>query len=127
MSIHTLHPGFRLEGFFTQTNIDFISQKVTNILGREYNARVIIPDASIMMEMQRQHEARLESIAKMNHRVVTELVRSFRNYQEEIKQKNYWSRNIWNAYNYNPSLGIKPYETPKLNTRTHGMRFAMTF
>lgn len=127
MSIHTLDPGFRLPGFFDQRNIDFISHRVTEILSMEYNARVIIPDASIKMEMQNQHEDRIGTISKMNQRVIMELVRSFRNYQEEIKKKDNWSRNIWNAYNYDPSLGIKPYDKMKMNDRARGMRFAMTF
>ena len=127
MSIHTLDPGFRLPGFFDQTNINFISQKITQILGKEYNAQVIIPDASIFIEMQHQHEDRIDTLAKLNQRVIMELVRSFRNYQEEIKQKSGWSQNIWNAYNYDPSLGIKPYETPKMRDNVRGMRFAMTF
>lgn len=127
MSIHTIYPGFRLPGFFTRENIHFISAKVTEILGTEFNARVIIPDSAIMREMQIQHEDRLQSIAKMNQRVIMELVRSFRNYQAEIRRASMWAQNMWGAYNYSPELGIKPYETPKLNKNARGMRFAMTY
>ena len=127
MSIHTLDPGFRVPGFFTEENIQFISYKVTKILSLEFNAKVIVPTSSIMREMQYIHEDRVQTIPKMNQRVIMELVRSFRNYQDEIKKANYWSQNIWNAYNYSPALGIKPYETPKLDKNVRGLRFAMTF
>ena len=127
MSIHTLSPGVRLPGFFTRTNVEFISNKVTKILGKEYSQRIIIPNNYIVREMQFQHEDRLETIAKMNHRVVIELVKSFRNYQSEIEKSNYYSRNVWNSYNYDSALGIKPYETPKLNNNARGFRFHFIF
>lgn len=127
MSIHTLYPGFRLPDFFSQTNIDFISHKITEILSLEYKTKVVVPDDAILSEMQIQHEDRLETIAKMNMRVVMEMVRSFRNYQTEITKKSYWSQNFWNSYNYSPSLKIKQFDTPKLNSRARGLRFASTF
>ena len=127
MSIHTLDQSFLLPGFFTRENIEFISNKVTDILAKEYNGKVVIPSSSIMREMQTQYEDRVDTIAKMNQRVIMELVRSFRNYQSEITRASYWAQNVWNAHLYHPSLGIKQYETPKLNKNVRGMRFAFTF
>jgi len=127
MSIHTIYPGHRVPGFFTKLNIKFISDKVTEILGREYKQKIIVPDSSIMREMQYQHEFMVESVAKLNQRVIMSLLRSFRNYQDEINKANYFAGNVWNAYNYDNSLGIRQFSKPKLNDNARGFRFHFTF
>lgn len=115
MSIHTLQPGFRVPGFFTEDNVNTISQIVTQTIGRKYSEkRVVVPNEDIVKFMQIVHEDRVESVAKMNERVVIDLVRSFFSHIEQIEQANNWADNRWNAYMYDPSLNMKNFEEPKL-------------
>ena len=115
-SIHTLDPQFRTPGFFTQENVNTISQLVTATIAQSYSGKkVIVPNPHIIRFMQKIHEDRLESIPKMNQRVVMELVRSFLSHVDQQERANYWAAHRWDAYNRNPEqLGIRPHDTPKL-------------
>jgi hypothetical protein len=77
--------------------------------------------------MEEVYNERLEPLPKMNQRVVLHLVRSFLNHTDEMEKVNMFADNRWNAYNYSSNLGIKPYETPKLNDRHRGFRFHFTY
>lgn len=133
-SIHTLDPQFRTPGYFTQENINTISQLVTATIAQSYSGKkVIVPDAHIVRFMQKIHEERLESIPKMNQRVIAELVRSFLNHVSKQEQANNWAYHRWDAYNWDANLGIKPFETPKLRGNrvkrqdARGYRFHFTY
>ncbi len=133
-SIHTLDPQFRVPGFFTHENVKTISQLVTDTIAQSYTGRkVIVPNPHIVRFMQIVHEDRLESIPKMNQRVTMDLVRSFLNHVEEQERANNWAYHRWDAYNRDPKLGIKSFETPKLRGNrvqrrdARGFRFHFTY
>lgn len=133
-SIHTLQPSFRVPGFFTKENVSTISRLVTETIAKSYTARkVIVPDSHIVRFMQIVQEERPESVAKMNQRVVMDLVRSFLNHVEEQERANNWAYHRWDAYNWGANLGIRPYEKPKLRGKrvgkndARGFRFHFTY
>ena len=134
-SIHTLDPQFRVPGFFTKENIRTISKLVTQTIADTYTLRkVVIPDPHILIYMQIVHEAdRVESVSKLNERVVVGLVRSFLDHVLQQERANDWAIHRYDAYNHDPSLGIKPYETPKLRGNKvrrdadRGFRFHFTY
>ncbi len=132
-SIHVLD-AIRVPGFFTQENIGTISRLVTETILQSYTQRkVIVPDPHIVRFMQIIEEDRRESVPKMNQRVVMDLVRSFFNYVEQTERSNQWAYHRWDAFNFDPKLGIKSFETPKLRGNrvrrndARGYRFHFTY
>ena len=126
-SVFTVYPGYRDYTFFNGHNVALISNILTETLAKEFKQKVIITDESIMRTMQQIFEERYETIPEMNRRVLIELLRDFRNQMFATEKANYLLNNKWEAYNYDPVLGIKPYETPKLNQRYRPLKFAFTF
>lgn len=126
-SIFTISPGYRDYTFFNPQNVAFISNRLTETLAKEFKQKVIVTDESIMRTMQRVFEERYEAVPMMNERVFIELLRDFRDQMFETERSNYLLNYKWEAYNYDPILGIKPYETPKLNQRHRPLKFAFTF
>lgn len=115
MSIHTLDPQFRVPGFFTQENVNTISQLITETIAQSYSGKkVIVPNPHIVRFMQSIQEDRPESIPKMNERVVIAIVRTFLDFVAENERNNNWSYFRYDAYNRGANLGIKPYDKPKL-------------
>lgn len=128
MSIHTIDPQFRLPGFFTKENINTISELITMTIAQDYHGKkVVVPDEYIVRYMQKVHEEKIESIGKMNQRVIMDVVRTFVNHVEETERNNMWANNRWNAYNRDESLGIKPYDTIKLKGERVGKNDARSF
>lgn len=115
MSIHTLQPNWRIPGFFTEENVKFLSDKITEHLSKYYSGKkVVIPDPHIVRIMQHIQEQRPESIPRMNQRVLIDIVAEFMDFVQKNENANNWSYFRYDAYNRTPNLGIKPYETPKL-------------
>jgi len=134
MSIHTLDPQWRVPGFFTGENVKTISQLTTQTIAKTYRDRkVIIPDPHIVRFMQIVQEDRPESVPKMNQRVIMDLVRSFVNHVEEQERANNWAYHRYDAATFDPKLGIKNFETPKLKGKSaqkntsRGLRFHSTY
>jgi hypothetical protein len=88
-SIATLIPNYPL-GYFDNDNISFIQKKVTSVLKKEYVQNVIIDRASIVRIMQRVAEERMETIPKMNQRVIMYLTNDFRVHQETASKHLKW-------------------------------------
>jgi hypothetical protein len=81
------------EGFFTQENTDFLQKKIIEVLKRDYTKDIVIDKNSILRIMQRIIEGRLESIPRMNQRVVMEICSEFRQYQVDMNRKMQWESN----------------------------------
>jgi len=126
-SIFTVYPGYRDYTFFTPRNVAYISKILSETMAKQFKQKIVFTDSSIMREMQRVFEERYETIPQMNRRVMLGLLRNAKNQYMEAAKNNYLLENQWNAYNYDPILGIQPYFTPKLNTRQRGMRFTFTY
>lgn len=112
-----------IPGFITDENINLIICTCTNILATEYKQPVYFTRDGVIREMNMIYNEYPELIVDMNRRVVMSLCQQFRNQIAETERQNYFMDNFRNAYNYDPSLGIKPFETPKLNSRYRGLRF----
>ena len=78
--LHTVFPGYRTF-FFDNDNIVFIQQKITDIMSREYRQKINVDIASIVRVMERVYGERLETVPKMNQRVVMYICNEFRNHQ----------------------------------------------
>lgn len=91
--VQSVFPGFIPEGFLDQDNIDFIQKKITSVLDLEFKQHVLVDRASIIRIMQRVLEARLETIPKMNQRVIMTITNEFRNHQQEA-----WRNLKWEAH-----------------------------
>ena len=77
--------------FFDEDNIQFISKKITEILAKQYkNVRVIITRASIIRAMGRQVDRRLDTVPRMNQRVIMDIVGEYRRHQVEVNKHLRW-------------------------------------
>jgi len=93
MSISSLHTIADVPvplGYFDQDNIAFIANKITTVLSRQFKQRVTFDRASIVRLMQRVAEERLESIPRMNQRVVMYAVNEFSVHQLEADKHMRW-------------------------------------
>ena len=65
-------------GLFDEDNIGFIQSKISEVLAREYKQRILISRGDIIRIMGKTAEQFLESIPKMNQRVVMDICNDFR-------------------------------------------------
>lgn len=99
MSIANIARGGIVPGYFSEENIQFIINKCTEILRRNYT-KVGVPNQTIVMErsgvirrMQTIHEEMRETIPKMNQRVIMSLTNDYRNYQVQRNKHFSWEEN----------------------------------
>jgi len=70
-TIHTLVPNATVPlGYFDEDNIRFIQDKIRRVLRREFKQDILIDRASIVRLMERALLDRIETVPKMNQRVV---------------------------------------------------------
>lgn len=72
-------------GYFDSDNIAFIQNKITEILRQHFTANIIIDKNSILRTMQTVVEDRVESVPRMNQRVIMKLTREYKSYQNETR------------------------------------------
>lgn len=89
--IQTIFPTYIPQGYYDQDNVEFLQHKICDILKRTYKQSVIVDKASIVRVMQRVHEERLESIPKMNQRVIMYVTNSFNTHQLEATKHLRWA------------------------------------
>lgn len=82
--IHSIYPGFIPEGYFTPQNVKFIQDKIVHVLKQEFKQDIIIDEASIVRLMDRVLEQRIESIPRMNQRVIMYATADFRQHQVTV-------------------------------------------
>lgn len=109
MSIHTIFPGYRPDGFFDDDNIEFLRGKIAEILQRTYVQKINFDRASIIRYMQRVISERLETVAKMNQRVIMYAVNEYLNHQSDIHKKLKWEENYIESQRlYDPTVERGP-------------------
>ena len=86
----TVYPGFIPDGYFDEDNVNFIQNKIAEILSRVFKQRIVIDKGSIVRVMQRVLSERIESIPKMNERVLMYLNNSFMTHQAERDKHMKW-------------------------------------
>lgn len=89
-SIHTIFPSAIVPGYFSDENVDFIRNKISEILKREYVQSINIDIASVKRVMERVTTERRESVPKMNQRVIMYLCDEFRNHQKNVQKHLNW-------------------------------------
>lgn len=83
---HILHTQFNSapEGFFDEDNILFIQSKISEVLAKEFKQRILVSRGDIVQKMAIVAQTFLESIPKMNQRVIMDICSDFRRYQLEV-------------------------------------------
>ena len=89
----TIFPTYVPQGFFDNDNVLYIQNKIIELLLFEFSKKIIIDIPSIIRVMQRVLEERLETIPKMNQRVIMYIMNEFRNHQLEINKVMNWEEN----------------------------------
>jgi hypothetical protein len=94
----TINPGFIPCGYFDEDNVSFLQNKIAEILNRRYTQRVVIPKSGIVRIMQRVLSERIESIPKMNERVLMYMANDFMTHQDERDKHMKWSDASFQAH-----------------------------
>lgn len=93
-TINTLVPNASVpQGYFDEDNIVFIQSKIAEVLRREFKQTIQFDRASIIRLMDRAILDRIESVPKMNQRVVMFATNEFRNHQVEANRNFNWETN----------------------------------
>lgn len=87
---HTLFPGYVPKDFFSERNVRFILDKTVEVLKKEFVQEIRFERASVVRIMDRVVEERLESVPKMNQRVVMYLANEFRVHQLQARKHMRW-------------------------------------
>jgi len=77
---NTAHP------FFTEENVTFVQNKISEVLKNEFKQKIVIDRASIKRKMVGVFEERLESVPRMNQRLVMKACNEFRLDQAETER-----------------------------------------
>ena len=111
-TIHTLVPNASIPlGFFDEDNIRFNQTKITEVLRREYKQDILIDRGSIIRLMERALIDRLETITKMNQRVVMYAANEFRVHQLDVDKHLKWEAHFAVASQlYDPTTETSKYD-----------------
>jgi hypothetical protein len=93
--------------FFNEDNKIFIQRKVAEVLRNEFKQNIIFDPLSIVQVMQRTYEDRVESVPRMNQRVIMDLCRSFRNEQINNNKHLMWAESYASSQMVFDPLGNK--------------------
>jgi len=106
---HTIFPGFVPDGFFDRDNVEFIRAKVVSVLHGEFYQAINIDRASVIRVMQRVLGERLETIPKMNQRVIMYLTNEYRNHQGQLHKHLKWEEHFIESQRlYDPTVERGP-------------------
>ncbi len=93
-NIQTILPTAIQQGYFDEDNIQFILDRIHDILSKEYDFVPPFKRAGIIRIMQKINEDRQETIPKMNQRVIMHCCNDWRNYQAENSRNLNWEENF---------------------------------
>lgn len=105
------------EGYLTLENVKFIHDKIVEVLKREFTQNINIDDNSIVKIMVRIAEQRLESIPRMNQRVVMEICSEFRQYQIDMNKHMLWEENYSESQKIYNMVGMLGTKDPEIKIR----------
>lgn len=87
----TISPGAALnEGYFDWDNINFIQNKIAEVLQYEFFQTVVVTKGDIIRTMNYVLTQRRENVPKMNQRVIMYITNDFRNHQIDVNRKLNW-------------------------------------
>lgn len=115
---HTLVPNAVIPyGYYDEDNIRFIQRKIVEVLRREYNQDILIDRDSIVRLMDRALLARIETIPKMNQRVVMMACNDYRNHQQEVNRNLMWEgQYIFSQRLYDPTVDSGRFDLKTVKT-----------
>lgn len=116
--LHTIAPSNAVPlGYLDNDNILFIQHKIAEVLNREFKQRILIDRASVIRVMQRVIEERLDTIPKMNQRVIMYICNDFRTSQIETdKHLNWEAHYTLSQRSYDPSAEVIRYDAQSIKT-----------
>lgn len=87
----TIWPGYIPPDYYTKENVDFLSDQITKAIQKDITTPVKVDTNSIVRVMGRVLEQRLETIPKMNQRVIMYVVNDYLDYQLDVNKKLNWA------------------------------------
>ena len=98
-------------GYLDEDNIRFIQEKIRDVLKREFVQDILIDRASIIRLMDRALLDRVETVPKMNQRVIMYAANEFRNHQLEADKHLKWeSGYVQSQRLYDPTVEVSRYD-----------------
>ena len=107
-------------GLFDEENIVFIQSKISEVLAREYKQRILVSRGDIIRVMGKITDQFLESIPRMNQRVVMDICHDFRISQAYVDRNlKLEAHYVLGQRLYDPSAEVVKYDpsTVKLANR----------
>jgi hypothetical protein len=121
--LFAVFPSGTPDGYFSKANVKFIQDKITKSLRTEFYNNVVVDYGSITRVMQRIIEDRMESIPRMNERVIMDIMAEFRRYQYQGQNHRWWEEYYTQSQQlYDATAGSAKYDLNniKLNKRADG-------
>lgn len=84
MTTHSIFPGYVPDGLFENDNIEFLREKIADVLSGEFHQYINFDRASIIRLGQRVLSERLETIPKMNQRIIMYATNEYRTHQAQL-------------------------------------------
>jgi len=114
-TVNTLVPNASIPlGYFDEDNIRFIQNKITSVLKREFIQNILFTRADIVRLMKRVIEERIETVPKMNQRVIMFATNEFRNHQLEVEKYLKWEGGyVLSQRLYDPSVESSKFDQQK--------------
>lgn len=106
-TVHTIGPIPAPEGYFSPENVTFLQRKITETLSKSFTTKVLFDRQGIVRIMERVIKERLESVPRMNRRVIMYCCNEFSNHQIEVKKQLKWAEGYQSSQKlYDPVGGI---------------------
>lgn len=110
-TIHTLVPNATIPlGYFDEDNIRFNQNRIRQVLRREF-INILIDRASIIRLMERVLLERIETVPKMNQRVVMYATNEYRVHQLQVDKHLKWEAHFVESQRlYDPTVEISRFD-----------------
>jgi len=125
-TIHTLVPNANVpQGYFDEDNIRFIQQKIIEVLKRKFQQDILFDRGSIIRLMERALLDRIETIPRMNQRVIMYAVNEFMVHQLQVDKHLKWEAHYVQSQRlYDPTTEVSRFDRQrtKLNKTFRGQQ-----
>lgn len=113
---HTLVPNASSPlGYYDEDNIRFIQDKIKNVLRREFKQDILIDRGSIVRLMERALLDRVDTIPKLNQRVIMYATNEFRVHQLSVDKHLKWEAHFVESQRlYDPTVEVSRYDPQKV-------------
>lgn len=114
-SIHTLVPNANVPfGYFDEDNIRFIQKKIIEVLKRKFQQEILFDRGSILRLMERALLDRIETIPRMNQRVIMYAVNEFMVHELQVDKHLKWEAHYVQSQRfYDPTVEVSRFDRQK--------------